>query len=64
MIGEFGECLDNSSRAYNTIMNALWHENNKMPKMATLEQRLKWHIEHPKNCVCRKPPASVVLLIQ
>lgn len=25
-----------------------------MPKNATLEQRIEWHIAHAKNCGCRK----------
>ncbi len=26
-----------------------------MPKNPTKEEKLKWHIEHIKNCDCRKP---------
>ena len=40
----------------NTSMkiNQEWHEKNKMPKNATFEQRVKWHLEHLKNCSCRE----------
>jgi hypothetical protein len=34
-------------------INKEWHEKNKMPKNATFEQRVKWHLEHLKNCSCR-----------
>jgi len=35
-------------------INREWHSKNKMPKNPTFEQRAKWHIEHTKNCRCRK----------
>jgi len=34
-------------------INAKWHLENKMPKKPTLDQRIKWHLEHAKNCSCR-----------
>jgi hypothetical protein len=36
-----------------------WHGANRMPKNATMEQRLAWHTEHAKVCGCREMPASV-----
>ena len=33
-------------------INKEWHLENKMPKNPTQEQRMKWHIEHIKNCEC------------
>jgi len=33
-------------------INKEWHEKNKMLKNPTAEQRMKWHIEHIKNCSC------------
>lgn len=33
-------------------INKEWHLANKMLKNATFEQRIKWHIEHKKNCSC------------
>jgi len=33
-------------------INAEWHRKNKMPKNPTLDERLKWHKEHAKNCNC------------
>jgi hypothetical protein len=40
-------------------MNKTWHEENKMPPKATLEQRIRWHEEHGKHCACRKAPPSL-----
>jgi len=34
-------------------LNAKWHLAYKMPKNPTLDQRIKWHIEHSRNCQCR-----------
>lgn len=39
--------------------NREWHEKNRMPKNANLEQRMKWHLEHAKNCRCRPVPESI-----
>lgn len=35
-------------------INREWHLKNRMPKNATPEQRLRWHMEHEKHCACRK----------
>ena len=35
-------------------INKAWHLENKMPKNATIEQRITWHQEHMKHCDCRK----------
>jgi hypothetical protein len=41
-------------------MNKLWHEQNKMPPKATLEQRIQWHKEHRSHCACRQAPKSLL----
>jgi hypothetical protein len=41
-------------------LNKEWHLGNKMPSKATFEERLKWHIEHSKNCACRPMPQVMV----
>jgi hypothetical protein len=41
-------------------INAEWHEKNIMPKNATFEQRVKWHLEHQKNCSCRPIPEKLL----
>ncbi len=35
-------------------INKEWHEKNKMPKNPSFEQRVSWHLEHLKNCSCRR----------
>jgi len=40
-------------------MDAEWHRKNKMPKNATLEQRIAWHREHAKHCKCRPIPEKL-----
>lgn len=35
-------------------INKEWHLAHPMPPHATIEQRIQWHIEHLKNCGCRK----------
>ena len=40
--------------------NKEWHEKNKMPKNATFEERITWHIEHQKNCNCRPTPKKLL----
>jgi hypothetical protein len=41
-------------------MNARWHERNPMPRPATLEQRVSWHVAHAAACGCRPIPATLV----
>ncbi len=41
-------------------LNREWHRKNRMPEKASLEQRLKWHLEHSKNCRCRPIPDKVI----
>ena len=43
-------------------INAAWHRANVMPKGATLEQRLAWHVEHAKHCACRPMPPTLRVL--
>ena len=42
-------------------INREWHLKNKMPKNPTLEQRVKWHMAHAKNCSCRPMPEKLLL---
>ena len=34
-------------------INKEWHQENKMPKNPTREERMLWHREHAKHCDCR-----------
>lgn len=45
-------------------INKEWHKENPMPKKATIEERFAWHIEHAKNCSCRKMPTKLMELMQ
>ena len=41
-------------------INAEWHRTHRMPKNATTDQRIEWHLEHLKNCACRTDlPAKI-----
>lgn len=41
-------------------INKDWHEKNRMPKNPTLDQRVSWHLEHSKNCQCRKLDGKIL----
>jgi hypothetical protein len=46
-------------------LNKTWHDANRMPPRATLDQRVKWHREHLKHCACRTAlPAGVAAEIE
>jgi hypothetical protein len=40
--------------------NREWHLENRMPKNPNFEQRVKWHLEHQKNCNCRPIPQKLL----
>jgi hypothetical protein len=39
-------------------LNKEWHLQHPMPKDATLDQRIAWHLEHKTNCACRDTPEN------
>jgi hypothetical protein len=41
-------------------INREWHLENRMPKNPSFEQRVKWHLEHQKNCKCRPIPEKLL----
>jgi hypothetical protein len=41
-------------------INKEWHSGNIMPKNATFEERVKWHLAHQKNCNCRPIPKKLI----
>jgi hypothetical protein len=45
-------------------MNKAWHEQHRLPKNATLEVRIRWHLAHAKDCGCRPVPRTVVAALQ
>ncbi|MBK6379929.1 MAG: hypothetical protein IPO01_06595 [Chitinophagaceae bacterium] len=40
-------------------LNKEWHLKNPMPKNPDFEQRVKWHLAHQQNCLCRPIPAKL-----
>jgi hypothetical protein len=40
-------------------INAAWHAENRMPKNATRDQRIDWHLRHSEACGCRPAPDSL-----
>ncbi len=44
-------------------MNRDWHMLHKMPTPATEQQRLKWHLEHARNCSCRPFPKGLLAML-
>jgi hypothetical protein len=45
-------------------VNKEWHLRNKMPKNPSMEQRIRWHEEHVRECACRPIPATVRAAIE
>lgn len=37
-------------------INKEWHLKNRIPENPTFKERVKWHLEHQKNCNCRPIP--------
>ncbi len=40
-------------------INKEWHLSHPMPKNATIEQRIAWHLEHFRYCGCRDIPPKL-----
>jgi hypothetical protein len=40
--------------------NDRWHIRHPMPRNATLDQRVKWHLAHAVTCGCRDIPKTVL----
>jgi len=43
-------------------INKEWHLANKMPTDASLEEKIKWHEGHAKNCNCRDSKSHLLKL--
>lgn len=41
-------------------LNKEWHLKHVMPKNASLEQKIDWHLEHSVNCKCRPIPEKLL----
>lgn len=42
-----------------STINKEWHAKNRMPANPTIDQRMSWHIEHTKHCICRPIPEKL-----
>lgn len=40
-------------------LNRNWHLAHRLPRNATLQERLDWHVQHAANCACREMPPSI-----
>lgn len=45
-------------------INEKWHKGYPMPKNPSLEERIKWHLEHKKHCACRHIPEKLLIKIK
>lgn len=45
-------------------INKTWHEAHRMPKNATLEERIEWHLEHATKCGCGPIPPKLLAEIE
>jgi hypothetical protein len=41
-------------------LNATWHRAHPMPKNPSMEERIRWHEEHAKECGCRPIPRTLL----
>jgi len=41
-------------------VNEEWHLANRMPQNPTIDQRIKWHMEHASNCACRPMDGKIL----
>ncbi len=45
-------------------LNEDWYLTNKIPKGHSLEERIRWRLEHSKNCGCRSIPQKLLAIIE
>ena len=45
-------------------INREWHEQHRMPKNATEDERIAWHLDHARNCGCREISGGVAALLK
>ena len=41
-------------------LNRQWHEQHQLGNRASLDERVRWHLEHAKVCGCRPIPARLL----
>jgi hypothetical protein len=40
-------------------INREWHLEHRLPRTASREERLEWHLGHAVNCGCREMPPTI-----
>lgn len=45
-------------------VNREWHLAHVLGQHAPLDERVRWHLEHAKECACREIPPTVAAEIQ
>lgn len=45
-------------------INREWHVAHKMPKNANEDERIAWHLNHARNCGCRKIEGKLAELLR
>ncbi|MGA2803184.1 MAG: hypothetical protein ABSF89_02165 [Acidimicrobiales bacterium] len=40
-------------------LNRSWHEQHRLETKESLDDRVRWHMEHAKVCGCREIPPPV-----
>lgn len=41
-------------------INKDWHKKNPMPRKATSNQKIQWHVDHVRECGCRPIPPKII----
>jgi hypothetical protein len=47
-----------------TPFNRHWHEEHRMGMGASLDDRVRWHLEHARVCGCRPIPEPILKEIE
>lgn len=45
-------------------MNSAWHKANRMPKNASVDEKVDWHRDHALNCGCRRMPEAIRKILE
>lgn len=45
-------------------INRSWHAAHKMPRNASEDERIAWHLDHARNCGCRKIEGKLAELLK
>ena len=54
-----GGVASGSGRAFNGDMNTDWHNEHVLGSNASMDERVRWHLQHAEKCACRPIPKDV-----